>query len=226
MRAVVILVFLIGVATLARAQIVQFSGAAIPPSCPASVLDTYAASPGAWTAAYSLRKLRSAYAGNAVQLENSNTTTTQDVGFSGCNPASSGSFCQTATLSVGASTANVAFPAGSVIHVFNEGPSSIFWAAGNGSVLAHDFQRDEPARQWRDDSGDSKRKFAGLHSRCGRRLCLNQLQSGTTRGLFDRHHGGDFLDRLRNADCLDGWLHSGEHPVMKRALTALSAFLP
>ena len=136
MRAVVILAFLIGVATLARAQIVQFSGAAIPPSCPASVLDTYAASPGAWTAAYSLRKLRSAYAGNAVQLENSNTATTQDVGFSGCNPASSGSFCQTATLSVGASTANVAFPAGSVIHVFNEGPSSIFWAAGNSSVTA------------------------------------------------------------------------------------------
>lgn len=121
----------------ARSQIVQFSGAA---TCSMSVLDTYAASPGAWTAAYSLRKLKASYGGSAIQLQRSSDSVTQDVGFTGCDPNAStpASFCSTATLAAGTTaSANVAYPSGSsVIHVFNQGPSAVFYASGNGSVTA------------------------------------------------------------------------------------------
>lgn len=119
---------------------VLWQGFNIPtsPSCSSSILDANAASPGAWTAAYSLRKLKAAYAGSAIQLERSSDSATQDIGFSGCDPntVAPASFCTTATLSVGTSSSRVAFPSGSVIKVFNAGPSGVFYAAGNGSVTA------------------------------------------------------------------------------------------
>jgi hypothetical protein len=124
----------------AGAQIVPFSGAAsgAAPSCSTGVLDTFAASPGAWTVAYSLRKVRAAYAGKAVQLTRSSDSTTLDIGFVGCDPdvTASSSLCGTATLSVVTASTRVAFPSGSVIHVFNAGPSPVFYAAGNSSVTA------------------------------------------------------------------------------------------
>ena len=118
---------------------IQVSSSVVAPTCSAGVLDTFAASPGAWTANYSMRLLRAAYAGKGIQLQESSGSTTLDIGFNGCDPDTStvGAFCSTATLSVGTtSSTRVAFPSGSVIHVFNEGPSGIFYAAGNGSVTA------------------------------------------------------------------------------------------
>jgi hypothetical protein len=55
------------------------------------LLDTY---PNA-AAAYSLRKLRAAYTGNAIQVRRSSDNTTQDIGFSGANLDTSAltSFC-------------------------------------------------------------------------------------------------------------------------------------
>lgn len=118
------------------------STVAAPSGCASGPLDANAASPGAWTVAYSLRVARAAFAsggGKAVQLQRSSDSTTQDIGFSGCNPdvTSSTAFCATASLTVGTtSSTRVAFPTGSVIHVLNQGPSGIFYAAGNGSVTA------------------------------------------------------------------------------------------
>jgi hypothetical protein len=124
----------------ADAQIIQFSGATVATACSSGVIDAFPASPGAYTVAYTLRQSRAAYAGKAVQLQRSSDSTTLDIGFgSGCNPdtTSSAAFCSTATLTVGTtSSTRVAFPAGSVIHAFNQGPSGIFWAAGSSSVTA------------------------------------------------------------------------------------------
>lgn len=107
-------------------------------TCSSSILDTSTASPGAWTAAYSLRKLRAAYAGSAIQLQRSSDSTTQNIGFNGCDPDTTApaSFCTNATLTVGATSSRVAFPTGSVIKVFNAGPSGVFYNPGNGSVTA------------------------------------------------------------------------------------------
>lgn len=125
----------------AAAQFAQFQVAKPPAvACSAGVLDTFVASPGAWTYVVSLRQTLVAYAGKAVQLQRSSDSTTLDIGFgSSCNPdtTSSTAFCTTATLAVGTtSSTRVAFPTGSVIHVFNEGPSPIFYTSGNSSVTA------------------------------------------------------------------------------------------
>lgn len=83
-----------------------------------------------------MRKLLAAYAGNGIQLQRSSDSTTLDIGFNGCDPAST-VFCGTQTLAVGTtSSTRVAFPSGTVIHIFNEGPSGIFYVSGNGSVTA------------------------------------------------------------------------------------------
>lgn len=112
-------------------------------ACASGPLDTFTASPGAWTFAASLRVLKASYAsggGKAVQIQTSNGGATQDIGFSGCNPdvTSSASLCGAPTsLSAGTTTsARAAFPSGSVIHIFNTGPNDVFYAAGNGSVTA------------------------------------------------------------------------------------------
>lgn len=107
--------------------------------CSSSILDTSTASPGAWTVALSFRKLRAAYAGSAIQLQRSSDSATQDIGFNGCDPDTVGpaSFCSFATLTAGTtSSARVAYPTGSVIHVFNKGPSPVTYASGNGTVTA------------------------------------------------------------------------------------------
>lgn len=107
-------------------------------TCAAGTLDTFAASPGSWTAAYSLRKLKTVST-NAIQLQRSTDNTTLDIGFTACNPdvTSSGAFCSTQTLSVGTTSSNrVAYPSGTVIHVFNQGPNLVFYASGNSSVTA------------------------------------------------------------------------------------------
>src|ERR1700685_2391187 len=106
-----------------------FQGAVSKPSgggsCASGFLDANAASPGAWTVGYSLRVLKAAFVsggGSAIQLQRSSDSATQNIGFNGCDPdtTSSGSFCSTTTLVVGTtSSTRVAFPAGSVIHVFN-----------------------------------------------------------------------------------------------------------
>lgn len=133
--AFILIVLALSISAL-NSQIVQFSGATL---CSAGVLDTFAASPGAWTAAYSHRKLRLAYAGSAIQLQRSSDSTTLDVGFTGCSPNTSPttSFCATQTLAAGTiSSARVAYPSGTVIHVFNGGPNLVFYASGSGSVTA------------------------------------------------------------------------------------------
>lgn len=107
--------------------------------CTSGVLDANAASPGAYTAAYSHRKLRSAYAGDALQLTRTSDSTTLEVGFTSCDPNTTPTttFCSTATLTVGTtSSTRVAFPSGSVIYAFNKGPSAIFYAVGNSGVTA------------------------------------------------------------------------------------------
>lgn len=111
----------------------------VPVSCSSSVIDANPASPGAWTATYSMRQLRASYAGKALQLTRTSDSTTLDIGFGGgCNPdtTSSASFCTTQTLSVMTASSRVAFPIGSVIHVFNAGPSPVFYASGNNTVVA------------------------------------------------------------------------------------------
>lgn len=108
-------------------------------TCISSILDSFPASPGAYTAAGSLRKLFAAYAGSAVQLQRSSDSATLDVGFSGCDPDTSASsaFCTEATVAIGTTSARVAFPTGSVIHIWNkQGGSGAFYAAGNSSVTA------------------------------------------------------------------------------------------
>lgn len=124
----------------ASANFVSFQAASTAAAtCSSSVLDAFAASPGAYTAAYSHRKLRAAYAGSAVQLQRSSDSTTLDVGFTGCNPNTTPttSFCSTTTLASGTTaSARVAYPTGTVIHVFNQGPSAVFYASGNSSVAA------------------------------------------------------------------------------------------
>lgn len=115
------------------------TGPASPATCSSSIIDANPASPGAYTVAYSMRLLRAAYAGKGIQLQRSSDSATLDIGFSGCDPDTStvGAFCSTQTLAVGTtSSTRVAFPTGSVIKVFNEGPSGIFYAAGNSSVTA------------------------------------------------------------------------------------------
>lgn len=106
--------------------------------CSSSILDANAASPGAWTWGGSLRKLLAAYAGSAVQLQRSSDSTTQDIGFNGCDPntTTSTSFCTDATLTVGTTSSRVAFPTGTVIHIYNTGPSGVFYASGSSSVTA------------------------------------------------------------------------------------------
>lgn len=126
-------------ATKAAFSAFQVNGAHVAPSCSSSVLDSFAASPGAWTVAVSFRKLKAAYAGSGFQLQRSSDNSTQDIGFVGCDPdtTSASSFCTSATLTVGTTTSTrAAFPSGSVIHAFNQGPSPIFYAAGNSSVTA------------------------------------------------------------------------------------------
>lgn len=125
----------------ANAQSFNGSWSWVPSSaCSAGVLDTFAASPGAWTANYSMRKLRAAYAGKGIQLQESLNSTTLDIGFNGCDPDTStvGAFCATTTLAVGTtSSTRVAFPTGSVIHIFNTSQTQgIFYAVGNSSVTA------------------------------------------------------------------------------------------
>lgn len=107
-------------------------------TCAAGTLDTFAASPGSWTAAYSLRKLKTVST-NAIQLQRSSDSTTLDIGFTACNPdvTSSGAFCSTQTLSVGTTSSNrIAYPSGTVIHVLNQGPNAIFYASGNSAITA------------------------------------------------------------------------------------------
>lgn len=148
-----LLLWAVILATPAPAQtVLQFSSGsnAALPSCASSVLDSFAASPGAWTAAHSLRKLKAAYGGSAIQLHNSNTSATQAIGFTGCDPDTTvaATFCQTATLAAGTtSSARVAYPAGTVIHVYNQGPSGVFYASGNGSVAATTASTILPPRQ-------------------------------------------------------------------------------
>lgn len=123
--------------------------AASSATCAAGTLDTFAASPGAWTAAYSLRKLKTTST-NAIQLQRSSDSTTLDIGFTGCNPnvVASTAFCSTATLAAGTTaSANVAFPSGTVIHVFNQGPNAVFYASGNGSVTATTASTPLPSKQ-------------------------------------------------------------------------------
>lgn len=122
----------------ASAQIVQFSGALIV-GCSAGVLDTFAASPGSWTVGYSLRKVRAAYGGSALQLQRTSDNTTQDVGFgSNCSPdtAVPTSFCSTTSLAVTTSSARVAFPSGTTIGVTNTSANQAYYKAGNSSVTA------------------------------------------------------------------------------------------
>lgn len=139
LSSVALILALISAPLRADAQIVQFSGAPVAAACSSSVLDAFAASPGAWTATYSMRQLRAAYAGKSLQLQRTSDSTTLDIGFGGgCAPdtTSSAAFCSTAMLSVGAASSRIAFPTGSVIHVLNAGPSAVFYASGNGSVTA------------------------------------------------------------------------------------------
>lgn len=108
-------------------------------SCASSILDANTASPGAWTVALSMRKLRAAYAGSGIQLQRSSDSATQNIGFNNCDPdtIAPASFCAFATLNAGTtSSARVAYPTGNVIHVFNNGPSPITYASGNSSVTA------------------------------------------------------------------------------------------
>lgn len=131
---------------LAAIQCVQASphgglvAAPTTPVCSAGVLDTFAASPGAHVADYSMRLLRIAYAGKGIQLQRSSDNATLDIGFNGCDPDTStvGAFCSTAPLVVGTtSSTRVAFPTGSVIHIFNTSQTQgIFYAVGNSSVTA------------------------------------------------------------------------------------------
>ena len=60
-------------------------------TAPLGLLDTY---PGA-SAAYSVRKLRNAYTGNAIRVRRSSDNTEQDIGFSGANldTSSLSTFC-------------------------------------------------------------------------------------------------------------------------------------
>ena len=102
------------------------------------VLDTYPASPGAWTSAYSLRQLKSAYGGAAIQLQRSSDSATQDIGFSNGAPdqTTPGMFCSMASLTVGYTSSRVALPAGTQLHIVNTSQYPMFYALGNSSVTA------------------------------------------------------------------------------------------
>lgn len=142
MKRYVFSLFLLGAwllsAPFVHSQIIQFSGAPAASSCPAGVLDTFAASPGAWTVGYSVRKLRAAYGGSSLQLKRTSDSTTQDVGFTGCDldTATATSFCGTATLAVTTTTARVAVPSGTTLGVINTGTTQAYFVAGNSSVNA------------------------------------------------------------------------------------------
>lgn len=129
------------------------TGPSAPTTCAAGIQDTVTPSSGAYTADYSLRVQRAAYAsggGKGIQLQRSSDSTTLDIGFNGCDPDTStvGAFCSTQTLTVGTtSSTRVAFPTGSVIKVFNEGPSGFFYAVGNSSVTATTASTPLPNRQ-------------------------------------------------------------------------------
>lgn len=147
-KLIVALFGLLLTAHFASGNFVSFQ-ASTSATCAAGTLDTFAASPGAWTATYSLRKLKTTST-NAIQLQRSSDSTTLDIGFTGCNPnvVASTAFCSTATLAAGTTaSANVAFPSGTVIHVFNQGPNAIFYAAGNGSVTATTASTPLPSKQ-------------------------------------------------------------------------------
>lgn len=128
----------------------QNSSVVSPPACSAGVLDALAASPGAYTAAYSHRKLKAAYAGSAVQLQRSSDSTTLDVGFTTCDPNTTptASFCSTQTLASGTtSSARVVYPSGSVIHIYNQGPNAVFYASGDNTITATTASLPLPSKQ-------------------------------------------------------------------------------
>lgn len=106
-------------------------------ACASGVLDTNAASPGAWTVALSLRKTKAAYAGSAIRLQRTSDNATLDIGFTGCDldTTSANAFCSTVSFAAGStSSARAGFPTGSIIYVFNAGPQPFTYSSGNGTV--------------------------------------------------------------------------------------------